>query len=320
MGGWNRGLSSWNKGLTKENDSRVAKISSSLKGRPKSNESKRKNSIAHQGKPAWNTGLTKETDPRIAKKVANSESRKGSKNPFYGMYHSLETRKNISEASKGRIHSIEARKKISESLKGRPRTTPIWNKGLTKETDPRVLKISFPKNPETRKKLSEAKKGIFPSEATRIKLSESKKGNKNSLGFHHSEDTRKKMSLNHRKYQSIESRKKISEAKKRDIKNIEMLRNMTIKKPTKPQLKLFETIKTRFPDKEVVMEQIVKTPVGHKFIDVAIPDLKLGFEWDEPTYHGIFRGSKEKDAERHRLIEAEGWQLTHYSNILELKK
>jgi len=209
MGGWNRGLSSWNKGLTKKNDSRVAKISSSLKGRPKSNESKRKNSIAHQGKPAWNTGLRKDTDERV--------KRNG--------------------------------KKISKSKKGHVK---IWNKGKTKETDPGVAKIS--------------------------------------------------------------------EAKKRDIKNIEMLRNMTIKKPTKPQLKLFETIKTRFPDKEVVMEQLVKTPVGHKFIDVAIPDLKLGFEWDEPTYHGIFRGSKEKDAERHRLIEAEGWQLTHYSDILEFKK
>jgi len=233
---------------------------------------------------------------------------------WLGRHHSEESKKKMSEVHKGHLYSEESKRKMSKSQKGK-----IFSEDTRKKLS--EWQKGEPKSDEHKKKISEAKKGIFPSEVTRRKLSEAQKGNKNSLGFHHSEDTRKKMSKSHNgKCHSEEAKRKISEAKKRDIKNIEMLRNMTIKKPTKPQLKLFEIIKTRFPDKEVVMEQIIKTPSGHKFIDVAIPDLKLGFEWDEPTYHGMFRGSKEKDAERHRLIEAEGWQLTHYSNISEFKK
>jgi len=44
------GISSWSKGLTKENDLRIMKISEKLKGKPKSEEHKRKISEAKKGK------------------------------------------------------------------------------------------------------------------------------------------------------------------------------------------------------------------------------------------------------------------------------
>ena len=67
----------WNKGLTKETDERIQLISdkvsinrannfwTSTSGRVKTDEEKRKQSIAMRGKPSWNKGLTKETDERI---------------------------------------------------------------------------------------------------------------------------------------------------------------------------------------------------------------------------------------------------------------
>lgn len=249
-----------------------------------------------------------------------------------GRKFSKEHLKNLSKSQKGRVpwnkgklcpqmsgenhylfgkhHSDLMKEKLRKALTGRKISDATKYKMS-------LAKLGKKKSEITRERISEARKGVrIPKEARR-KISETRKklgiglGNKYALNSVRSNEFKERVSKGLIKYldNSLNYNKRIRQ-----------LRSSRIKKPTKPQLKLFETIKTRFPDKEVVMEQIVKTPVGHKFIDVAIPELKLGFEWDEPTYHGIFRGSKEKDAERHLLIEAEGWQLTHYSNISEFKK
>ena len=72
---------------------------------------------------------------------------------------------------------------------------------------------------ETRKKMSEAKKGKKLSEEHRKKISESQKGENHPMyGKHFSEETRKKMSESHKGHTvSEETRKKISEAKKGKI-------------------------------------------------------------------------------------------------------
>ena len=144
--------------------------------------------------------------------------------------------------------------------------------------------------------MSDAQKDKPKSEEHKRHLSESAKGRVGSnLGKHWSE----------------ESKKKLSETKKKDIKNTERLCRLI--KPSKKQIKLFEIIKTKYPDNEVIMEYPIKTG-NHRFsIDIAIPNLKTGFEWDEPYWHR----DKEKDQRRHELIEAEGWKLTHYSQTSE---
>ena len=88
---------------------------------------------AENNQHAWNTGLRIVTDD-FRKKM--SEINKGELNHNYGTH--------LSE---------EARNKISESLRGRPKEKPV--------------------SEETRRKMSEAKKGRHLSEETRKKISES---------------------------------------------------------------------------------------------------------------------------------------------------
>ena len=91
------------------------------KGKPMSEESKKKLSEAHKGKSVWNKGkkLSEETKKKL------SETHKGKK-------LSEEARKKMSEAHKGKHHSEETKKKLSEANKGKP----SWNKGkkMSKET------------------------------------------------------------------------------------------------------------------------------------------------------------------------------------------
>lgn len=76
---------------------------------------------------------------------------------------SKQTRDKISKAITGRILSGSSKKKISASRQGqRP-----WNSGLTKETDPRVLKysatlINSPKAIEARSQIKYPKKNTLP--------------------------------------------------------------------------------------------------------------------------------------------------------------
>lgn len=99
----------WNKGLTKETDERVKN------GAKKTSESLK-------GKEPWNKGLTKNDNISlqvVSKKV--SEYRKG-KEPW----------------NKGIPMSDESKEKLSKSHMG----LPSWAKGLTKETDERIRRIS----------------------------------------------------------------------------------------------------------------------------------------------------------------------------------
>lgn len=223
---------------------------------------------------------------------------------------------------KGFKHTEETRKKMSLSKKGKP---------LSGKSLEHILEINA------------RKKGIPLSEETKYKMSEADKGRPSpNKGKKASEETRKKISENHRHYQTEEAKKKMSKSRKGKKKpegfgkkiskclegnknnlghkhTLESIGKMRLAarppptSPTKPELELFKTIKSKYPNKKVVMNHLVKTQIGNRFIDVAIPELMLGWEYDEPHWHQ----DKEKDIIRHLLIEAEGWQLTHYSNESE---
>jgi hypothetical protein len=92
-------VSNANKGIPKNHG---AKVSAGLKGKPKSEEHKRKLSEAGKGNIPWNKG----------KKGVQESSRKGVK-------CSDETREKMSIAHKGRPNTEEQKAKISASLKGR---------------------------------------------------------------------------------------------------------------------------------------------------------------------------------------------------------
>ena len=177
------------------------KISEAIKGekhymygKQLSDETKRKISEAEKGEknPFYGKHHSDETKRKL------SESKKGKycgeKNPFYDKKHSKETKRKISDANKGKQHSKETKRKISEAIKGEK--NPFYGKGYT---------ILGEKNPfygkhhsdETKRKLSESKKGKHHSEETKRKISESLKGEKNPrYGKHHSEETKRKISEN----------------------------------------------------------------------------------------------------------------------------
>ena len=156
---------------------------------------------------------------------------------------SVEHRRKISESNKGRYVSDTTRRKISEAQKGKKRKSlsvehrrkiSESNRGKTMSAEARRKIGEANKNPseETRRKLSEAKKGKKLSTETRRKLSEAKKGKKLSTehrqkiskslkgennyfyGKKHSAETRQKISKSLKgKKHSAETRQKISEAK-----------------------------------------------------------------------------------------------------------
>lgn len=79
------------------------------KGKPKSEESKRK--VSASLKAMW-------TDER---RTELSLKCRGEGNPFYGKTHSLETMERLRAANIGRVHSAEHREKVSKSLLGNQR-------------------------------------------------------------------------------------------------------------------------------------------------------------------------------------------------------
>ncbi len=109
------------------------------------------------GKPGWNKDLTKDTDPRVRKSGENISKThkergvsKGKNNPMFGVHLS---------------RSVETKIKQGKTLKegiASGRTKPgmlgktAWNKGLTKETDPRVMQ--YCKNIKGRHRTKEANK------------------------------------------------------------------------------------------------------------------------------------------------------------------
>jgi len=107
---------------------------------------------------------------------------------------SEETRRRLSEINKGRIRSESSKRKVSEANKGKI----AWNKGLTKE-DPRV------------------RKSIEKSSATQRKLYKEGKLKSWNLGKHHTEETKRKISLKRKgkTYEEIMGIKKALQFKKR---------------------------------------------------------------------------------------------------------
>lgn len=103
-------------------------------------------------------------------------------------------------------------------------------------------------------------------------------------------------------------------------KTLVILRNNTCKKPTRPQTVLLLIIKHLYPNDVVTFENPVDDL--RYLIDVAIPRLILGFEYDEPKFHknNPWKSKTDYDQKRHLEIESIGWNLIHYKTEKELKE
>ena len=150
-------------------------------GSSPSEETRRKLSEAHKGKP-----LSEEHRRKISEgnkgRTPSEETRRKISRSNKGKTHSAKTRRKLSEAHTGRTLSEEHRRKISRSNKGKTHSD------------------------EVKQKISESKKGEnHPmygrkhSDETKQKMSEAHKGQKNhNYGKKASEETRRKQSEAHK--------------------------------------------------------------------------------------------------------------------------
>lgn len=110
---------------------------------------------------------------------------------------------------------------------------------------------------------------------------------------------------------SMETRRKISQAViDFMVKNPERQGNMVLARQgrtSKPQLNMYQIIKMKVGEVEVILNHHVRTLNHYRFIDVAIPSLMLGFEYDGEYFHSDVSHDKQRDAE----LVAIGWTIAH---------
>ena len=171
----------------------------------------------------------------------------------------------------------------------------------------RISNTDKVRSDETKAKLSALRVGIEFSEETRLRLRSS------HIGKHHSEETKQKMGDNQRgKPKSFLHKRRIRAAAiKRFNSYPELLSYFKFGKgPTKPQLKMFAIVKSIMrEDIEVLLEYVVKTKTC-RIIDVAIPSLMLGFEYDGEYWHQDVAKESLRDKE---LVEL-GWSIAHINS------
>lgn len=92
-------------------------------------------------------------------------------------------------------------------------------------------------------------------------------------------------------------------------------------KISKGQRLLYEKVKLVFNDAEI--EYPVDAPGKKYYLDVAVPSLKLNFEYDGFYWHS-FPDAVERDKNRDEYLKSIGWKIFRYSfnakNDLEVRK
>lgn len=168
-----------------------------------------------------------------------------------------------------------------------------WRTGkkLSKETKRKIGEKSknnpCHKKPERCKKISNALKGRKISKEWRRKLSEARKG---------------------KKYPKISKAKKeyyIKYPEKHPNRIMAMSKRIGRGHISKGQWNLYYKLKKKYPD--AVINFPVRTNKTIRYIDVGIPSLKKGYEYDGIAWHK----DKEKDLRRDIELQEMGWKIVH---------
>jgi hypothetical protein len=78
--------------------------------------------------------------------------------------------------------------------------------------------------------------------------------------------------------------------------------------PSKPQLRLFESVKKKFPD--AILEHPVILSNGKTiWLDIAVPSLKIDIEYDGKYWHRLNQVQGWLDSDRDRLLRELGWEV-----------
>lgn len=164
-----------------------------------------------------------------------SESRLGSKHPFFGKGHTEESKRKISSNNRGMLgkhHSEKTKQKMAQSSGGKVHSAETCRKMS-------VAHRGVPLSSSHKQAVSESLRGRPVSVATRRKMSESRTGFKNPLfGKTHSSETKRKMSEAHKKLWADKSF--------RDSRVSAVLKGCRVT-PNKPEQKLLRFLDNRFP-------------------------------------------------------------------------
>jgi hypothetical protein len=194
-----------------------------------------------------------------------SKARMGNHNAL-GSRHNEETKRKISNSVKEKWKDKKFRIKMSNSFRlawKEERQKGNTGHCLSDETKRKISsmlkgKKHIPMSEKTKRKLSEVNMGHFMSKETKRKISLATKGKNNpNYGKHHSDETRRKISLNHAnvkgknhplygKYHSKKTRRRLSDKFKEhqnmvleEIENLNKLGYKTLNGDLKPKPDIF---------------------------------------------------------------------------------
>lgn len=242
-------------------------------------EEGRKNMVSkHLGKTSWCKGLTKETNENIRKR---------------GEEHS--------KVMTGKHW------KLSETTKHKMR------KPKSKETKEKMSKNNWSKNLDTEKvniikdKISISKIGSYQNKETIGKL-------RTIMEKRYKENPELGKIRIQKAHEKVKELFKNNEWKENQIRKMQENRiSITI---SKPQIQLYNYVKNIFPD--AILNMTLKTNRTWRYLDIAIPSLKIDIEYDEPYWHNM---RKETDIIRTKEIEEQGWKVVRFEpEILNIIK
>jgi very-short-patch-repair endonuclease len=242
----------------------------------------------------------------------------GKNNPFFGRHHTEEAKEKNRLAHLGKHgphkggwhHTKESKEKISKTLRGRPSPNKGKVRSESVKEKIRIANTGKRRSPESIERYRKANQkivhptGWHHTEETKQKLSMIHKG-KTYHPFSRTKDGDKKISEKMRKYSQTENGKnKLQEAR--------IIARRT--KVSKPQLELFYLLKQIFIDAE--LEYTIKTKRSYRLADIAVPSLKIDFEYDGGYWHTNVH--KDSDIIRDNELAEVGW-LTCRINKTALK-
>ncbi len=232
----------------------------------------------------------------------------GEKHPSFGRRNSLEQKRKMSESQGkgeknhnwGKHRSIKTRKQISESKKGEK--NPNWKGGKDVHKDGYVY-IKNPTHPFCNGK------GYVGEH--RLKMEK-------YLGrYLKPEEIVHHIDGNHgnNAEENLELFSNIGEyAKQCMLKGGAIKANAGIKNPSKPQVKLFHFIKQFYPEAQLNFPVKIREDKGYS-LDVAIPNLNIDYEYDEPQYH---KNRQTEDFYRDENLIEKGWCVVRIKGEKEL--
>jgi hypothetical protein len=242
-------------------------------------------------------GMKKRLPPSEETKQKISQALMGNQ---YNLGHhlSVETRAKIGLVHKGKPKSKETKMKMSISAINRS-TDPEYKR---RQSDSQKERCRLnPMSIEQRLLISKSRTGTKASQETKDKMSKQRKGHLPwNKGKHiHSEET-----IEQYRQQGTNRWANMSDEYRQShmLKMHLASRKVLGYHKSKPQKELFELLKQIFKDAE--WEYLIKTKQTWRFADIAVPSLKIAFEYDGDHWH---EKHKEDDKRRDSELAEMGW-------------